>query len=409
MTPVKRLAIALCGLVVLLYVSSVAFGAGTAKTRTASGTITAIDGDQFTIQTPGPQVGLINAMIRTANAITKDDYPYVWGGGHGEAGVASVGIKGPGYTGHTKGFDCSGSVAAVLAGAGLWPAGSGVPADNGVIAQLMSEHLIARGAGTGPNSVTLYDDPGVHIFMNIDGRFFGTSDGGGGGDRKGGAGWLSGSAWDASDRAFKQYHVLPAVLDTKTTYGQSYTFQLGAGESSSYGRGGYGMPGGDENLLTGFALGDKVKVSYAEAGSGEMTADAIAWFGATTTTGTVTSIATDGSTVTIKTSSGRTYTFSLTSDPSLLNSLQEGDTVQIVATKIAGVLTAHGITITATPAPATTTPTTTTPTTTTPTTTTPTTTTPTGDTGSGGDGSPGGYGNGGYGGGGDGGGPWGGN
>ena len=62
----------------------------------------------------------------------------------------------------------------MLADAGVWPAGSGVPADNGVIAQLRSEHLIARGTGT----VTLYDGPGVHIFMSIEGRFFGTSDGG---------------------------------------------------------------------------------------------------------------------------------------------------------------------------------------------------------------------------------------
>ena len=38
--------------------------------------------------------------------------------------------------------------------------------------------MIAPGVGKGPLEVTLWDHPTVHIFMNIDGRFFGTSDGG---------------------------------------------------------------------------------------------------------------------------------------------------------------------------------------------------------------------------------------
>ena len=55
--------------------------------------------------------------------------------------------------------------------------GSGVPNDAGVISYLRQRGEIAPGAGDGPQEVTLYDDPDVHIFMNINGRFFGTSDG----------------------------------------------------------------------------------------------------------------------------------------------------------------------------------------------------------------------------------------
>ena len=130
-----------------------------------------------------------------------------------QAGIASIGIKGPGYNGRRIGFDCSGSVAAVLAGAGVWQPTSGVPNDAGIIAELTSEHLIARGAGRGASEVTLYDDPGVHIFMNIDGHFFGTSDGGGGGNPAGGAGWLDDGAPDATSHVLQA--VPPAAFDDR--------------------------------------------------------------------------------------------------------------------------------------------------------------------------------------------------
>ena len=64
----------------------------------------------------------------------------------------------------------SGAVAAVLTRVGLWPAGSGVPNDAGMISALLRNRLIAAGPATAPDGVTLYDHPGVHIFMNINGR-----------------------------------------------------------------------------------------------------------------------------------------------------------------------------------------------------------------------------------------------
>jgi hypothetical protein len=195
--------------------------------------------------------------------VTAGDFPYVYGGGHANAGVASIGIKGPGYNGHTVGFDCSGSVAAVLSSAGVWQAASGVPNDAGIIAQLKQEHLIAKGVGSGPSEVTLYDDAGVHIFMNIDGRFFGTSDGGGGGNPNGGAGWLDDGAPDATSHSYKAYHLLPSVLGQQTTYQSSFTFQVPAGSNEQY-----------------LELGQAVHVGYTVAPNGKLKAQRISSVGA---------------------------------------------------------------------------------------------------------------------------------
>ena len=281
-----------------------------------TGTVTYVDDSVLTVQTGGPSLGVVNAMTRTANALTAHVYPYVYGGGHAEAGVASIGIKGPGYNGRRTGYDCSGSVAAVLAGAGLWPAGSGVPNDAGVIAQLLAQKLIARGPGTAPSEVTLYDDPGVHIFMNIDGRFFGTSDGGGG-NAKGGPAWLYDGAPDSHTSVYRRYHVLPSVLRTRTTYGESFTFQTG------------GQPG----LVAGAQAGDKVRVSYAQTRVGSISATAIQYLNTLTTTGTVTAIAADGSSVTIQTPDGQSLAFATSAVPDLIAGLQVADGIQVTYTK----------------------------------------------------------------------------
>ena len=136
---------------------------------------------------------------------------------------------------------------------------SGVPNDAGIIAQLLGEHLIARGAGHGATEVTLYDDPGVHIFMNIDGRFFGTSDGGGGGNPNGGAGWLDDGAPDASSHVFKAYHLLPRFLGEQTTFDRIFTFQTGGGPSIAH----------------GLELGGDVRVDYTVAANGRLMAQSV--------------------------------------------------------------------------------------------------------------------------------------
>lgn len=203
------------------------------------------------MQTGGRHISVIQALVDAANAMNAANYPYVWAGGHPAAGAASVGSSGPGYTGHTIGFDCSGSVAAILSNGDLWQPGTPVPADNGVIAQLRQEGLIKSGVGHGPTEVTLYDDPGVHIFMNIDGRYFGT-----GANVKGGPGWLSD---DGVSGAFKPWHFVASALSATTTYGTELTFDVGS----------------DSDLLYGLSVGQRVQVHYKTAKSGALTATAV--------------------------------------------------------------------------------------------------------------------------------------
>lgn len=295
---------------------------------TVSGTVTAAGGGSFTVQTGGREMSVIAALTAAANAVTRQDLPYVYGGGHAQAGTASIGIRGPGYNGHRIGYDCSGSVAAVLSGGNLWQPGSGVPSDAGIIAQLRSEHLIERGAGTGAQEVTLYDNPGVHIFMNIDGRFFGTSDGGAGNpsQRRGGAGWLNDGAPDASSRSFHPWHVVPSALGHRTRYGPSVTFEAGWSVASS------------------IVTGDRVRVTYTQGRDGINVASAVTFVGAQNAIGTVSAIAADGSSLTITTATGSSETFSTAADPGLLTGVTIGEQVQVSFTSgTGGVLVARSV------------------------------------------------------------------
>jgi hypothetical protein len=221
----------------------------------ATGMIVSLDWSSFTIQTSGRRMSTLSALRHAADAITKGAYPYVYGGGHEQAGMASIGIKGPGYDGRRIGYDCSGAVGAVLAAAGLWTPGTGVPADNGVIAQLRRERLI----GLGPGTVMLYDRPTVHIFMNIEGRYFGTSDGGAGSflNPHGGAGWLDDGASDAASHAFRRYHLSASALQLSTVYGPTLTFRSDAG------------------LVGDLEAGDRVRVTYLQPGNGTLVAESI--------------------------------------------------------------------------------------------------------------------------------------
>ena len=109
--------------------------------------------------------GLLNRMVTEANYINAQHFPYEWGGGHVTAG-SPTGGPGPGY-------DCSGSVSAVLHAAGLLQRPE------------VSGELMNFGA-PGPGEVTIYANP-VHTFMSIGKHFFGTH----GAE---GAGWYPGSA-----------------------------------------------------------------------------------------------------------------------------------------------------------------------------------------------------------------------
>jgi hypothetical protein len=328
----KRLLASLCAVACAVLTPAAAHAATVEGALT--GRITYIGASTLTIQTHGTSVGVITALTRTANGVAAGGWPYVWGGGHSEAGVASIGGRGPGYNGRRRGFDCSGSVAAVLSGAGLWPAGAGVPSDLGVVRELLAEGLIARGPGRAPNAVNLYDDPGVHIFMSIDGRFFGTSDGAGG-NRRGGPTWLDDNAWDSYSHAFRRYHFLPSVLRNHTIYGHSYTFQTFA----------------HPELVYGTELDDTVTVNYVQWPTGSMGIKALAYAGASTITGTVSALT--GSTLAVQTASGQLLTFSTSAVSQLVSGVQIGDGVAITyARDSAGLLVPHAVQITSTPPPA---------------------------------------------------------
>ena len=158
---------------------------------------------------------VIAAMLAYANALNSDNYKYVWGGGHARAGTASIGVPGGnGYNGTRKGFDCSGAVGAVLAAAGVgitWGAAFG---DNdAVISALLATGDLRSGQGTGPVEVTLFNKPGIHIFMRLNGSFWGTEDGSG--DKPSnqyGVGWIKDGQIPPTSAGFTAYHIKPNVL-----------------------------------------------------------------------------------------------------------------------------------------------------------------------------------------------------
>jgi hypothetical protein len=326
----KRLTLSLCAAACALMAPA---AQAAPVTGAITGRITSVGSSTLTVQTAGPRIGVVNALTRAADALAAGNYPYVWAGGHALVGVPSVGAHGPGYNGRRRGFDCSGSVAAVLSGAGLWPAGSGVPGDYGVIQSLARAGLIARGPGRAPNSVNLYDKPGVHIFMSINGRYFGTSDGGGGNSR-GGPTWLDDSASLTNSHAYKRWHFQPRVLRNRVIYGHSYTFQTIA----------------RPELLYGAETGDKVRVTYAGWPTGSMGVRALTYAGAATASGTVTAVT--GSTLTVQAPSGGTLVFATSLVGDLLSGVQIGDGVQITYSQdTAHLLIPHALQVTSTPEP----------------------------------------------------------
>ncbi|MEA2472485.1 MAG: hypothetical protein QOE06_400 [Thermoleophilaceae bacterium] len=110
----------------------------------------------------GSKDEMIAAMIAAADRIDRAGYSYSWGGGH------NANFSGP--------YDCSGAVSAVLHAAGL-------------LSSPMVSGSFMRWGRPGPGAVTIYANAG-HVYMSINGRFFGTTRANPGG----GAGWFNGAA-----------------------------------------------------------------------------------------------------------------------------------------------------------------------------------------------------------------------
>lgn len=115
--------------------------ASTRKSKASPGFATA-DADVNTAET----------AYAAAAAISAKRYPYVWGGGHSRCGVADRGTgRDPGI-----GYDCSGSVCAVLGAAGMgFTLGGGVQASGG---------LMGWGVGGRGTYLTVYANA-VHTFI----------------------------------------------------------------------------------------------------------------------------------------------------------------------------------------------------------------------------------------------------
>lgn len=189
------------------------FGGVAAATGTGVNNITNQPGalGPPTTVTNGGNTTVIDAITSSAATINNANFPYVWGGGHAHAGTPDTG------TGGSKiGYDCSGSVAAVLSGAGVVTPGQSIGRDDSLVATLVQQGFLQPGGGTGSPEVSIFDNPGQHIFMRINGQYFGTADATGHlpGTSLQGAGWIA----NGSPGTFNQYHVPPAILSKSTTY-----------------------------------------------------------------------------------------------------------------------------------------------------------------------------------------------
>ncbi|MHB1836683.1 MAG: C40 family peptidase [Solirubrobacteraceae bacterium] len=305
--------------------------------------VAAIGPQAVTIEQPGRTAGPVDEMVAYATRLGARNYPYVFGGGHARVQKPSNGGRGA-----SVGYDCSGAMAAVLAAGGLWPKGSGVPGDAGIIQELRARKRIAPGGGRGPDAVTLYDDPGRHIFMNIAGRFFDTGYG-----KRGGADWAGGPE---STRGWKIYHVLPSYLKQSRSARRYATLYTATSKVDSL-------------WIAGLSVGADVVVSYRQDSDGTLALAGVSYPGALSVVGTVTSISNAADRIVLNTTTGEQLTLMIPLLPgvnshatnplenpayaaTLTSDVYVGDTVQATytTTNTPGQLVAHTITVT-TPAP----------------------------------------------------------
>jgi hypothetical protein len=214
---------------------------GTKKKKTTSSANSTGGGDA-----DGAKVSRIQAMIDAAQAITNSDYPYAYAGGHPSAGTPSSGSASESGGPTVLGFDCSGSVAAVLsaAHAGVAP-GSACGNDATIFSQVQAACPGSSGPGAGTPEVTLWDLSGTHIFMSINGKYFGTSDGedGNASQKNGGAGWLDDGHPDTS--TYTPWHFSASYLNDTVSYAAPKTSKDDSGAAGAGGgSGGSGGSGG---------------------------------------------------------------------------------------------------------------------------------------------------------------------
>jgi hypothetical protein len=151
------------------------------------------------------------AMIKEATKLTNAKDPYVWAGGHTTLGVPTSG-----------GFDCSGSVSAVLGAGGFLSS----PQDTQSLRQALGKSVLP-GKGSGNPECTIWINSTVaprHTFMRLNGQYFGTSVGGTNADNtrlnstsSGPSLYVKGTpAPNTTDPAFAAFHIPVPLLGTPT-------------------------------------------------------------------------------------------------------------------------------------------------------------------------------------------------
>jgi hypothetical protein len=160
----------------------------------------------------GGQRTRIDEMISRASEISNKNYPYSWGGGHPHVGTPSMGPEHSSGGALVNGFDCSGSVLAVLASGGFVPTGSsfGSSGEMGHIYGNIGE----PGPGPKGKGITIYWNS-QHEWMTINGRYFST---GWNKNPGGGAGWGSEqeSEWPETG-AYESMHLATSQLEEPYT------------------------------------------------------------------------------------------------------------------------------------------------------------------------------------------------
>jgi cell wall-associated NlpC family hydrolase len=171
----------------------------------------------------------LDVMISRASEISNKNYPYSYGGGHPSVGTPSMGTEHESGGALVNGFDCSGSVLAVLAAGGFVPTGSSF----GTSGEMMHVYGSIGEPGPGPKGkgVTIYANS-EHEWMTINGRYFST---GWNKNPKGGAGWggEQESEWPSTSGTYESMHLSAKQLEEPYTGGPAPSLAGTEGETGS--------------------------------------------------------------------------------------------------------------------------------------------------------------------------------
>ncbi len=180
----------------------------------------------------------LDEMISRASEISNKNYPYSFGGGHPHVGTPSMGTEHESGGALVNGFDCSGSVLAVLAAGGFVPTGSSF-GTSGEMGHVYG-HIGESGSGPKSKGITVYYNSS-HEWMTINGREFST-----GNNSKGGAGWGSEdpTKWPSARGTYNSFHLKSNELEEPYTGQPAPSLAGTEGETGGPGNEGKGAPEG---------------------------------------------------------------------------------------------------------------------------------------------------------------------